>query len=132
MDVNAFNGCSKLKGIVWTSGNLSSVASSALTGVSSSCKLVGASSLVNATSALSFQNVNGFCGTALSYKYDAQNKKLSVLGSGDMTSNPWSVYSAFITELDFSGTNGNFTIMNGAFQNLINSTFLGKYSVKLH
>lgn len=123
MDVNAFNGCSKLKGIVWTSGNLSSVASSALTGVSSSCKLVGASSLVNATSALSFQNVNGFCGTALSYKYDAQNKKLSVLGSGDMTSNPWSVYSAFITELDFSGTNGNFTIMSGAFQNLINSTF---------
>lgn len=123
MDNNAFKGCSKLKSIVWASGNLSSIASSALTNVPSSCKLVGTSSLVNATSALSFQNVNGFCGTTLSYKYDAENKKLSILGSGDMTSNPWSVYSALITELDFTGTNGNFTIMNGAFQNLINSTY---------
>lgn len=123
MDVNAFNGCSKLKSIVWTSGTISSIASSALTSVPSSCKLVGTSSLVNATSALSFQNVSGFCGTALSYKYDAENKKLSILGSGDMTSNPWSVYTAFITELDFTGTSGDFTIMNSAFQGLINSTF---------
>ncbi|MFQ8958378.1 MAG: leucine-rich repeat domain-containing protein, partial [Eubacterium sp.] len=75
IDNNAFKNCSKLKSIVWTSDNLSSVASNALSSVPSSCKLVGTSSLVNATSALSFQNVNGFCGTALSYKYDAQNKK---------------------------------------------------------
>ena len=68
---------------------------------------------------MSLQKVNGFCGTALSYKYDAQNKKLSVLGSGDMTSNPWSVYSAFITELDFSGTNGNVTIMNGTYRRCV-------------
>lgn len=123
MDANAFYGCSKLKGIVWTSGSLTSVESSSLSSVPSSCKLVGTSTLINATSALTFQNINGFCGSTLSYKYDPSSKKLSISGNGDMTSNPWSVYSAFITELNFDGVNASFTIGDGAFQNLVNSTY---------
>ena len=123
IDTNAFNKCSKLKSIVWKGSELSSIGTSALASVPSSCKLVGTNSLVNATSLLTFQNNNGFCGSNLSYKYDPENKRLSVLGYGDMTSNPWSVYSAFISELDFTGVTGSFTVMSNAFSNLINSTF---------
>lgn len=120
---SAFSGCTALRGIYWRGSTITKIDSTALLSVPSSCRLVGASSISSATTALTYQSNEGSCGDNLKYSYNPSTKTLSISGYGDMTSNDWSVYHYFISIIDFSGVSGSFTIMANAFSGAVNSTY---------
>ena len=108
---SAFRNCSKLKAIIWTGATLSSVGSNFPSGAS----FVGASSIQSwcSSNSKNYINLAGSCGDSLSYSYSLTNKKLTLTGSGDMTSSPWNNWRYFIYGVDF-GSAGS--ISENAFQ----------------
>lgn len=117
-----FTGCSALKSIVWSGDTLSSIDADAMSGASDSCRLVGKETVSGATDLLSFQSVSGRCGDGMSYEYNCDEKKLSLAGSGDMASVPWSIYHYFINSVVFTDMNGEFNIAPYAFYEAENTT----------
>ncbi len=129
LDTKAFYNCSKLKGVVWDSGSISSVGTNALYNVPSSCAFVDdASSLSDwaSSNGVSYISTNGTCSnntyssSNLTYSFDTSSKRLSFSGSGDMSSTPWSAFHYFIKNISFEGSDNTFSVSQNAFSNCIN------------
>ena len=109
---SAFRNCSKLSAIVWTGSTISSIGSY----FPSSANIVGASSLQSwcSSNSKNYININGSCGGSLSYAYNLSNKKLTLSGSGSMTSAPWNNWKYFIYDVDLAGAT---SVCDSAFYN---------------
>ncbi len=119
IDTKAFYNCTSLKGIMWGSGNIESVGTNGLYGVPSSCKFVSSSSLSSwcGNNGYAFVQNSGSCsGSSLSYDINLSTRDISFSGKGDMISNPWSCVHYLLNGVDFTGTNGAYSVMQNAFK----------------
>ena len=107
---SAFRNCSSLKAIIWTGGVISSIGSN----YPGNASIVGNSDIGVwcSASSKSFINIEGSCGSNLSYEFNLNNKSLTLSGSGNMTSSPWNNWRYFINYVDFGSAS---SISAGAF-----------------
>lgn len=129
-----FYGCTKLKYVYWDSGSISSTGNYAFGGTATN-KVPSTCTFMDDTNSLSswcsskgyqFSNstVSGTCSSntysssRLTYSFNPTTRTLSFTGSGDMSSTPWSDYECFISTVDFTGTNGKYSVMENAFKNV--------------
>ncbi|MGN0522035.1 MAG: glycoside hydrolase [Eubacterium sp.] len=122
---DAFNGCTALRGIIWDSGEITAVGSNGLSSVPSSCTFVDDSESLSswaASNGYAYSPLSDTCSSNtytsknLTYSFDTSSMKLSFTGSGDMDSKPWSVYHYLIKSVDFSATDGKYSIGTEHFQ----------------
>jgi beta-mannanase len=101
---NAFRGCTGLKSVVWTGNSISSIGSNFPTGA----KLAGKSSIQSwcSSNSKSFVNIEGSCSGTLAYSYDLSDRTLTLTGSGEMQTAPWTVWRYFIYGLDLGTPSG--------------------------
>ncbi len=119
----AFYNCSSLEGVIWGSGSISSVGTNALYNVPSTCTFVstsGLSSWCNSYSKVYMSNTgtcstNTYSSSRLTYTINLSNRVISFTGSGTMTSKPWECVRYVLESANFSGVDGQYTIMNDAF-----------------
>ncbi len=125
INTDAFNGCSKLKGIIWNSGEITSVGSNGLKNVPGTCVFSSHSGNLSswaASNGYAYVPLSGTCSSNtytnqnLTYSFDASQMKLLFTGSGDMDSRPWYTYHYLIKSVDFSGTDGKYSIGTEHFQ----------------
>lgn len=118
LDTKAFYNCKSLRGVIWASGELSSVGTNALSSVPSSCTFVGDSDSLKSwcsSNGYSHSYLNGNCGTGFNYSLDTSNMKLSFTGGATMQTTPWSVYHYLIKDISFADLNTSYTIASNAF-----------------
>ncbi|MGN0533540.1 MAG: glycoside hydrolase [Eubacterium sp.] len=124
LDTKAFYNCSKLRGVIWDSGEITSIGTSALSSVPSSCTFVDSSSTLSSwasSNGFNYSSLSGACSSntysssALTYSFDTDSRKLSFSGSGDMSSTPWSVYHYLIKDISFADVDNTYTISSSAF-----------------
>lgn len=124
LDTKAFYNCSKLKGVIWNSGKITSIGTNALYNVPKSCTFVDDSTSMSdwaSSNGYAFSNLTGVCSgntyssSNLTYSFDTSNRKLSFSGSGDMSSTPWSVYHYLIKDISFENVDNTYSIKDSAF-----------------
>lgn len=124
LNTKAFYNCSKLRGVIWDSGEITAMGTDALYSVPSSCTFVdGENSMSDWASAngYAFSSLTGICSdntyssSNLTYGFDTSNMKLSFSGSGDMSSTPWSVYHYLIKDISFENTDNSYSVSESAF-----------------
>lgn len=124
LDANAFYNCSKLKGVIWDSSNISAIGSNALYNVPSSCvfsddnnEIISWANSKGYNSSLLFGECsdNTYSSANLTYNFDTSVRKLSFSGSGDMSSTPWSTYHYLIKDISFESVDNTYSVMANAF-----------------
>lgn len=144
LDTKAFYNCTKLRGVIWDSGTVSSVGTNAFYGVPASCTFVaGGSSMYDwtRTNGFAYSDLTGVCSentyssSNLTYSLDTSNMKLSFSGSGNMSSEPWSVYHYLIKDIAFSDVDNTYSVSTNAFsgcENLNSIVFNNSSDGELH
>lgn len=127
LDTKAFYNCKSLKGVVWASGTINSVGTSALDSVPSSCVFVDDTSMAswassNGVSYLSATNTcsdDTYSSSKLTATLNTDTMKLSFSGSGNMSSTPWSVFHYLIKDISFENVDNTYSISTRAFENCV-------------
>lgn len=124
LDTKAFYNCSKLRGVIWDSGEISSIGTNALYNVPSSCTFVDDNSAFSSwasSNGFAYSNLTDVCSSNtysssnLTYSFDTSNRKITFSGSGDMSSTPWSVYHYLIKDISFENTDNSYSVSENAF-----------------
>ncbi len=108
---SCFRNCSNLKSVIWTGSSISSIGSYFPSGVT----FVGNSSIGSWCSSNGYPYVSpsGSCGDGVQYSFDLDDRTLTVSGSGEMESSPWTLWRYFVGGLELGNVS---LICENAFQ----------------
>ncbi|MCC8073758.1 MAG: leucine-rich repeat protein [Clostridiales bacterium] len=128
INASAFYNCPSLKGVIWDSGEISSVGTNAFYNVTSSCAFIdNDDSLADwaSTNGFTYYNLTDTCSdntyssSQLTYDFDFLTGLLSFSGSGDMSSTPWQSFHYFIKNITFADVDNTYTISESAFADCV-------------
>ncbi len=128
LDTKAFYNCTSLNGVIWDSGEISSIGTNALYNVPSTCSFIDEDDSLASWASTNGYNClnltdtcsdNTYSSSNLTYSFDFVNATISFSGSGEMTSTPWQAFHYFIHDITFADVDNTYTISDSAFANCI-------------